>query len=255
MTSLNAKLGGPVKLSYFNFVPVGGRGGQVRFLLLALGIEFEEDLISVDEWPARKQALIDSGDNPCGAVPVLQIGDLMLFQSVSLARYVCSITGIGPTEPIKMYQQDALADEYSTWRVQWISAVFAAEDKKAALVAEYVAALPKRYAMFETMYAKFVTGSTPYAGACGAAPSPSREHIATAPPPLLRSWCACLAASQSGGPLPLHGDICVFAQLYDDRATKVAAPDMLEQYPKLKALYAAVAALPNVAAWLAKHAA
>eukprot|EP00611_Tribonema_gayanum_P007695 TRINITY_DN1711_c0_g2_i7.p1 TRINITY_DN1711_c0_g2~~TRINITY_DN1711_c0_g2_i7.p1 ORF type:complete len:223 (+),score=80.81 TRINITY_DN1711_c0_g2_i7:183-851(+) len=222
MTSLNAKLGGPVKLSYFNFVPVGGRGGQVRFLLLALGIEFEEDLISVDEWPARKQALIDSGDNPCGAVPVLQIGDLMLFQSVSLARYVCSITGIGPTEPIKMYQQDALADEYSTWRVQWISAVFAAEDKKAALVAEYVAALPKRYAMFETMYAKFVTGSTPYAG---------------------------------GGPLPLHGDICVFAQLYDDRATKVAAPDMLEQYPKLKALYAAVAALPNVAAWLAKHAA
>ncbi|KAG5180120.1 hypothetical protein JKP88DRAFT_279820 [Tribonema minus] len=222
MASLNAKLGGPVKLSYFDVLPVGGRGGQVRFLLLALGIKFEEDLFGFDAWPARKQALIDSGDNPCGAVPILQIGDLKLFQSVSMMRYVCSVSGVGPTEPIKMYQQDALADEYTQWRVQWIGVVFAAEDKKPALLADYVAALPKRYATFEGMYAKFATGSTPYAG---------------------------------GGPLPLHGDACVFSQLYDDRATKLAALDMLEQYPRLKALYAAVAALPDVAAWLAKHAA
>ena len=61
MSSVNEKLGGVVTMKYLALGKIGGRAGPLRFLMLAHGVDFEETLFPMSEWPAKKAAMIKSG--------------------------------------------------------------------------------------------------------------------------------------------------------------------------------------------------
>jgi glutathione S-transferase len=87
------------KLTYFDFP--GGRGEVARITFALGGVEFEDDRVAFDAWPARKEA------TPFGAMPVLEIDGEVVSQSNSVNRFVGKLTGLYPTDP----WQAALCDE------------------------------------------------------------------------------------------------------------------------------------------------
>jgi hypothetical protein len=66
-------------------------------------------------------------------------------------------------------QQDALADEYHSWRGIWVSTMFTPEATKAAATEKYInETLPKHLKTFEAMYSKFAVDGSVYAGGVSA---------------------------------------------------------------------------------------
>jgi Glutathione S-transferase, N-terminal domain len=105
MSSVNEKLGGVITMKYLALGKIGGRAGPLRFLMLAHGVDFEETLFPMSEWPAKKAAMIESGENPCGAVPVIACGDKSLCQTVAIMRYILTAGGIGSSDAYTCFQQ------------------------------------------------------------------------------------------------------------------------------------------------------
>ncbi len=88
-----------LKLTYFDIH--GGRGEPARLALFIGGIEFEDERISFDAWPALKAQL------PLSAIPVLEVDGKLITQSNTINRFVGKLTNLYPTDP----WQAALCDE------------------------------------------------------------------------------------------------------------------------------------------------
>ena len=86
-------------MTYFDFH--GGRGEPARLALFMGGIEFEDERISFDAWPALKAGL------PLNAIPVLEVDGKLITQSNTINRFVGKLTNLYPTDP----WQAALCDE------------------------------------------------------------------------------------------------------------------------------------------------
>ena len=65
------------------------------------GVEFEDERISFDAWPALKAGL------PLNAIPVLEVDGKSITQSNTINRFVGKLTNLYPTDP----WQAALCDE------------------------------------------------------------------------------------------------------------------------------------------------
>lgn len=211
----------PVKLTYFHFGSIGGRGGALRFFLLANDIVYEDNLKTMGEWPAEKKRLVESGENPCGSIPVTymkseQGDDLHLSQHVSTMRYLANVNKLPPHDAYHTYIQDLVSDEYQSWRVDWVKHALSAtdEEKETYKTVALVAQLDK----FNRLYGKFASAD-PY-----------------------------LSTSTAGK--PLWGDSSVFGLLYDHIQTGLMTEEILETYPKLWALYKEFGAIPAVAKWV-----
>jgi hypothetical protein len=105
MSPINEKLGGTVTMKYFALGGIGGRAGPLRFLMLAHNVDFSEDLFPMSEWGPKKAAMVESGENPCGALPVVTFGDQKLCQTVSIMRYIITAGGIGSSDAYVGYKQ------------------------------------------------------------------------------------------------------------------------------------------------------
>ena len=79
-----------VEFKYLKLGALGGRGGCVRFFMLAHGIDFTEELYDMGtDWPAAKAKIIESGENPAGTVPVVKYDGKVLAQHFDvLLRHV-----------------------------------------------------------------------------------------------------------------------------------------------------------------------
>jgi glutathione S-transferase len=80
-----------VTFKYFDLSPlkIFGRGGAVRLFLLANNIPFKADDVPFDDkWPTVKAALVESGENPSGALPVMYDGDFQLSECNAISRYL-----------------------------------------------------------------------------------------------------------------------------------------------------------------------
>lgn len=88
-----------LKLTYFDFH--GGRGEPARLAMFIGGVEFEDQRVSVSDWPALKPGM------PFHAVPVLEVDGKVLTQSNSINRFVGKLARLYPSEP----WQAALCDE------------------------------------------------------------------------------------------------------------------------------------------------
>ncbi|CAN0093395.1 unnamed protein product, partial [Hapterophycus canaliculatus] len=81
-----------------------GLGEPIRLALAQSGVEWEDNRISKDEWPALKSAL------PFGQLPILEVDGVVIPQSSAQLRYVGKIGGFYPTDPIQAAFCDAAAD-------------------------------------------------------------------------------------------------------------------------------------------------
>ena len=82
------------RLHYF---PIRGRGEQIRVLLAALGVSYDNELIDGERFGALR------GEGPqrlaFGALPMLEDGDLRLVQGPAIMAYIGRAHGAAPTEP------------------------------------------------------------------------------------------------------------------------------------------------------------
>jgi hypothetical protein len=111
---------------YLNLGAIGGRGGVQRFFMLANDIKFEEELFAPgDAWAAEKKRMMETGDNPCGTVPVtIFSGDeegaaQSLSQHIAVCRYLARLHKLDTGDAYKDYVQDLVADEYQPFRAEW----------------------------------------------------------------------------------------------------------------------------------------
>lgn len=88
-----------LKLLYFDID--GGRGETARIALSIGGIEFQDERISFDQWPARKPK------TPFESIPVLEVDGEMVAQSNGINRYVGKLAGLYPSDAL----QAAFCDE------------------------------------------------------------------------------------------------------------------------------------------------
>ena len=206
-------------MHYLQLGPVGGRGGTQRFFMLANGIPFEEKLFAVPgEWGNEKKRLIETGENPCGGVPVTYVDNVHMAQHVSTCRYLARTNKLDTGDNLKDYYQDMIADEYQGFRNLWVVKTFEASDVEKA---EYkTKTLPTLLAKFDALYKKYKTAD-PY-----------------------------LSTSPDGK--PLWGDTAMFSIIYDNIQTGHMTEDILKDYPNLQALYKAFGAIPAVAGWIEK---
>lgn len=96
----------PVKLYDFPFSP---NCRKVRAVAYELGIAFDHEHVDLLTGAQRTPAFL--ARNPNGRVPVLEDGDLVLWESTAIIRYLAAGTPLAPTEP-------RLAAEVDRW-ISW----------------------------------------------------------------------------------------------------------------------------------------
>jgi glutathione S-transferase len=198
-------------LKYFDLGNIAGRGGYVRYWFLAHGIEFKEERVSFDEWPSLKLKLIESGDNPAGHLPVLDIGgDTTLFDHLAMLRYLSRQFGGYGTDSFLDYEVDAAADEYRSWIDAYAATVV---HPSIEMVEQYRASRASWYTVIEALYAK-------------------RSHQAG----------PFFALS------PTFVDCCVFGLIRDDQILHGVID--LQTYPHMQNMFDEFMKIPSVEAWI-----
>lgn len=215
----------PVTFKYLNFGPIGGRGGVQRFFMLANGIPFQEELVTPGPaWEEVKKQMIESEENPCGAVPVTiyqnKAGkEMHISQHIAACRYFARVNKLDSGDIYKDYVQDLVADEYQSWRAEWVKEAFSSTDEeKEAYKTE---GLAKQLMKFDTLYKKYATDA-PY-----------------------------LSTNSAGK--PLWGDSAIFGLVYDHIQTGFITPDDLRAYPNISNLYTKYGSIPEISKWIEEH--
>jgi prostaglandin-H2 D-isomerase / glutathione transferase len=89
-------------LNYFNG---RGRAEISRLICAAADIPYTDSRIKdFSEWPAKKP------EAPTGQMPYLEIDDLKLPQSMSIARYFAREAGLAGKTSLEQAQADAIVD-------------------------------------------------------------------------------------------------------------------------------------------------
>ena len=167
-------------------------------------------------WGVEKKRLVESGENPCGTVPVAYTEDgHHLSQHIAMARYFARINQLDSGDAWKDYAQDVIADEYQGCRNIWVEKSFAsAEEQKAEYVSKTV---PELLTKFEALYKKYKTTDKDQG-------SSIFEH---------------------------RGDTAMFSILYDHiQLGHFTEETLTSSYPHLSALYKVFMAIPAVAEWI-----
>lgn len=218
-SAANEKIGGVPNIHYIDFFSKG-RGQVVRLLWIDAGIAYTDTRYSSDEFrkDIKPQFQRPGGLNPTGNIPVVELNGKILTQSYAIIRHFSRVLDNqydGDTEEEK-YQVDRLCDIGTDWRTNFINA-FIGENAKE----EY----PK--------YQKQVR--------------PQFLHG------LERHLVENELSQPARGPFVIgkkftYADMVIFQVLHDDELGKGDQAG-LKEYPRLKALYNAVMARPNVKAF------
>ena len=132
------KISDPIVFRYL-MLPngLGGRGAVTRFFFLANNIPFTEDNVSMADWGAgEKVKSIESGENPCGTLPILYVGDKQedashVIQHIAMSRFIARLHGVTKDmTPYEEYVQDLVADEYQGFRDMWVSIAVSSSDEE-----------------------------------------------------------------------------------------------------------------------------
>jgi glutathione S-transferase len=210
----------PLRLTYY---PFGGRAAVARLCLAIGNIPFEDVRMNGVELDAAMAA--DKKRFPNGTVPVLEIdgGRVVLSQTLPIAFYCARVAGLFPTDPLQI----------------------ANEEEVQAQVLDF----------FETLYATVGKAETDEG-----IKKVRQEWASGAGGAKLRRLNEIFERGSPEGPF-LHGtqvgaaDLTTFAMTGHVRSGHWdhIPDDLFEVYPRLKATTAAVAALPAVKDFMAKH--
>ncbi|CAL2033600.1 unnamed protein product [Caenorhabditis brenneri] len=94
------------KFTYFNG---RGAGEVVRQILAYAGQEYEDNRVTMEEWPALKDG------TPFGQLPLLEVDGKPLAQSHAIARYLAREFKLNGKCPWEEAQVNALADQFKDY--------------------------------------------------------------------------------------------------------------------------------------------
>uniref|UniRef100_A0A914VP22 glutathione transferase n=1 Tax=Plectus sambesii TaxID=2011161 RepID=A0A914VP22_9BILA len=90
------------KLFYF---PLRGRAESIRLLFAHAGVQFTDERIPRDQWPAMKEQM------PLKQVPVLEVdGKVRIAQSTAILRYLAHQFGMAGKSPLDEARVDMLGE-------------------------------------------------------------------------------------------------------------------------------------------------
>lgn len=97
------------------YFPTRGRGEHVRLLLEVAGVEYVDDRVSWDDWPARKETM------PFGQVPYYEDEHVSIAQSMAICRYLANKHGTRASEYGRAWPAavDVLAHSLVEPRLKW----------------------------------------------------------------------------------------------------------------------------------------
>ncbi|KAL0832223.1 hypothetical protein ABMA28_001673 [Loxostege sticticalis] len=128
------------KLTYFD---IPGYGECIRYMLHYGGLKFEDFRIEFKAWPIKeiKDTL------PYGQLPLYEEDGRTINQSMAIARYVASQTGMLPSDPWEQAKLDAaVLNMYDFFaKMKSIYTSQEEEEKKKALIDENVAFFFSRF--------------------------------------------------------------------------------------------------------------
>lgn len=121
-----------------------------RLALAIGGIPFTDDRVKGEDWPSRKSS------TPYGSMPVLTIDGVQHAQSVAIARYCATLSGLYPSDPLLALKVDEILDTVIDTSASAGRARGMEEDKMKAErkrfldedVPRYVGGLEKRLELF-----------------------------------------------------------------------------------------------------------
>nr|XP_034308305.1 glutathione S-transferase 1-like isoform X2 [Crassostrea gigas] len=131
------------KLTYFD---IRGRAEISRLLFAAAGVQYADDRIKREDWPALKPK------TPQGQLPILTIDDTAtLPQSLAIARFLAREFGLSGKTNLEQAQCDVIVQTTEDLRAEWVK-VFREPDetKKAELQKKLVEEIvPKFWKIFQ----------------------------------------------------------------------------------------------------------
>ncbi|XP_066151423.1 glutathione S-transferase-like [Euwallacea fornicatus] len=115
------------KLTYFDLT---GLGESIRLLFHYGGINFEDNRVPKDQWPALKPA------TPLGQLPLLEVDGKVLYQSTAIARYVANLVGLDGKTALENWEIDAVVDTVNDLRAKFFVWFFESDEAKKAQLAQ-----------------------------------------------------------------------------------------------------------------------
>ena len=97
------------KLTYFN---AKGRAELTRLVFAQAGVEYTDERIAREEWPARKP------HTPFGVLPVLEVDGKQLGGSMVIARYVAEKLGVAGSNDFENALIASILDSVSDLQLQ-----------------------------------------------------------------------------------------------------------------------------------------
>jgi glutathione S-transferase len=193
------------KLYYFNG---RGRAELSRLIFAAAGEKFEDIRYERNEWPSHKSEM------PLGQMPVLEVDNVKLPQSMAIARFLAKQFGLAGRDNLEQAKVDAVVDTSIALAMKYIPVHFEPdEDKKKVEMTKFLAdELPKHLRNFEVLAKLYSNGGPFFLG----------NHL---------TWCD----------LEIY-DMLDFILPHDD--------NMLHSYPWLQCNRQEVQKQPNIAAYL-----
>ncbi|KAL0881852.1 hypothetical protein ABMA27_001627 [Loxostege sticticalis] len=121
------------KITYFD---LPGYVDAIRYMLHYSGMKFEDVRYQLKDWPIKEV----KDATPYGQLPVYEEDGRTINQSMAIARYVASQTGLLPSDPWEQAKLDAaVLNVYDFFKAIYSTATEKDEEKKKALQAETVA--------------------------------------------------------------------------------------------------------------------
>jgi glutathione S-transferase len=207
-----------LRLTYFDSP---GRAEPVRIALSLGGIEFEDRRLAFPAFAALKA----QGAFPLGSVPMLEVDGVPMVQTGAMLRYAARLGGGGlyPQDPMQAFVVDSVIDTLNDTVASALTPSFFEPDPE------------KKLAMRKAFVEGMLSRALPYLeGLCARSEGPF-----------------LLGESLSVADLLLGGTV----QTYRSGKLDGVGPEVLEPYPRLRALGDAYAAHPAIVAYHARSAA
>ncbi|XP_069089190.1 glutathione S-transferase P 1-like [Pleurodeles waltl] len=142
-------------ITYF---PVQGRSEPIRLLLTDQGAQWKDEVVPIEDWmggksPLKKEAVF-------GQLPKFQDGDLTMYQSNAILRYLGRKYGLYGKNDKEAAVIDMVNDGLEDFRLKYVRLIFTEYDTGKD---KYIADLPNQLGPFERILSKhpggFVNGS------------------------------------------------------------------------------------------------
>jgi len=127
----------PYKLQYF---PVRGRAQALRYIIADNGLELQEEVVAMGDWPTVKPK------TPLGQLPVFYDGDFHLGQSNAILRYVARKHGLYGKNDKEAALIDMINDQQEDIRLSYIRLIYQEYDSGKEA---YIKNLPTHLATLE----------------------------------------------------------------------------------------------------------